>query len=201
MRITFNSLSRDHEMDRARFDRAARISLSTPSLGITGSQGRWPAGAGAARPFQLPLSGSQCWGKDIEPASASHPLSTPSLGITSPFEQRTVSGQRLGASFQLPLSGSPVSRNGCPAGPGGLAFNSLSRDHRNQKSKTRCIMNSRNLSTPSLGITGSQVFGGAACLLFNTFNSLSRDHCIACHSCPIVRVSCGRPFNSLSRDH
>jgi len=79
------------------------------------------------------------------------------------------------------------------------SFNSLSRDH--LRRRRRCApVRTRNLSTPSLGITDLVDAVAYAVKELYAFNSLSRDHAhreARLPSCDSLRGT----FNSLSRDH
>jgi len=146
--VTFNSLSRDHEIWPRGYVINGESELSTPSLGITNI---YPHIVASVKSFQLPLSGSP------------PPLPRGGGG---------------GFSFQLPLSGSPNLSRHTEFTSRSLAFNSLSRDHadyrtwavkrratarrtfnslsrdhENLRAGTAMISRSPKLSTPSLGIT------------------------------------------------
>jgi len=98
--------------------------------------------------FQLPLSGSQSVA-GVAKTSPPSPLSTPSLGITSPIRKK---------------SGGPLKNT----------FNSLSRDH-TRFTGAYLERKFAGLSTPSLGITDLAQKAVDATDAF-AFNSLSRDH-------------------------
>ena len=148
MVYAFNSLSRDHKLERRdRFMLLLWISLSTPSLGIT------RMGYERYRPVPFPfnsLSRDHLSSMRSTFSIACSGLSTPSLGITRracqggdvPIELSTPSlgitlgpereGERVDRSnFQLPLSGSrDRGASHTFASAYQMTFNSLSRDHR-----------------------------------------------------------------------
>ena len=130
IRISFNSLSRDHRLAKlVGFDVEWRSHLSTPSLGITSVLQLL-----AARLrhdctfFQLPLSGS------------------PSFRISALL--------KLYALFQLPLSGSLGALSSPPPGRAPvLPLSTPSLGITNSPSMMANLWCIRYLSTPSLGIT------------------------------------------------
>jgi len=150
---TFNSLSRDHEVERLRnafeTQRQAFNSLSrdhrspcTACLYICHKE----------IVFQLPLSGSPDVDREFILRNVCG-LSTPSLGITDQNEPADV-------AFRLIYS-----------------FNSLSRDHGSPRGKYAYRRNVFMLSTPSLGITLFLFLGVPGRMTgLRPFNSLSRDH-------------------------
>ena len=175
--LSFNSLSRDHRIERWRL-----TCLSS------------------AECFQLPLSGSptqQSQEIQVDGGAFQLPLSGSHFEAYKRYWLTTL--------FQLPLSGSQVLYLlGRPIGQGMCSsFNSLSRDHNLQRS----ICQLPTILFFQLPLSGSQdrKHRGLALSLHDwrgggPFNSLSRDHWMPCCSGPSPR---GRraTFNSLSRDH
>jgi hypothetical protein len=169
---TFNSLSRDHSPSReCPFSSARHLSLSTPSLGITG-----PDSSVGSRPttddFQLPLSGSRSRAS-IRRIRSWYFLSTPSLGITSPPVK--VPSRAAKIYFQLPLSGSQRPRESREETRQADFQLPLSGSH---EVVPCCLyVRIRKLSTPSLGITEAVAkYGANSEQARKAFNSLSRDH-------------------------
>ena len=148
---TFNSLSRDHEIDAYIQDRVRRDDFQLP---LSGSR-REPVDADRAPrhlDFQLPLSGSH--------------RRTSSTNL-----------QKTKLHFQLPLSGSHESGSICAEN---RADNYLSTPSlgitilRCGSTRNRLMLIS--LSTPSLGITVPRLIRGNLAPCLTPFNSLSRDH-------------------------
>ena len=104
-------------------------------------------------------------------------------------------------SFQLPLSGSLRHPRPTPSGVDWyIAFNSLSRDHR-QASLQASIADRENAFNSLSRDHGSQYSKAKAKVarLIYSFNSLSRNHSFS--SATRLPTRSSEPFNSLSRDH
>jgi len=149
----FNSLSRDHNLDKDFWIMGIVVHFQLPLSGSPGSHvSALSAQTRFAPRFQLPLSGSQK-PREFRLMNTGIVLSTPSLGITS--RSRPSHNLQSFHSFQLPLSGS-------------LGITSV----------VGAIKNAFDwlyLSTPSLGITvGPHVY--LRHRPSASFNSLSRDH-------------------------
>jgi len=150
LRITFNSLSRDHRefLNKLRTVDSGGALLSTPSLGITAFR---TSGSGEdcsrQNAFQLPLSGSlQQLANEEHALTTFNSLSRDHVVIGNP---PTADAASVG--FQLPLSGSH--EEGCHERPG-------------------------QVPGFQLPLSGSLkvILSDVSPALKNPFNSLSRDH-------------------------